>query len=106
MSRSYRHTPIVKDGGISSKKNKQRANRYVRRCLNRNLDLELQGCSYKKVYNTWEINDYVSRYTVKQAIQEYSERCSRISYLDTWFIEKYPTLNDYLNEYYKWYFYK
>lgn len=106
MSRSYRHTPILKDGGKSSKKNKQLANRYVRRVINRNPALRLKGKQYKRLYETWEINDYTTRFTEKEAINYYYKMFSSNRYWDIWFKEKYPTLEDFLIRYKKDYIYK
>lgn len=106
MSRSYRKHPILKDGGKSSKKNKQIANRKVRRIINRNIDFTLKGNDHKKVYESWDINDYVSCFTEKEAINYYYEMVSSDKYWDAWFKEKYPTLGDYLKRYRKDYKYK
>lgn len=106
MSRSYKHTPIVKDGGKSSKKNKQLANRKVRRIINRNIDIILKGNDHKKVVETWDINDYVTRFTEKEAIEVYYRTISSNNYYDRWFKEEYPTLEDWLKKYRKDYLYK
>jgi len=55
MSRSYKKTPICKDGGNSKKWQKNKANRAVRK----SIDL-LDGCDYKKYYSQYDICDSIS----------------------------------------------
>lgn len=101
MSRSYRKNPILKDGGKSSKGNKRIANKNIRRRLNRNITDDSFSKIYpKKMYESWDINDYVSRYTREQAIQRYQDRCLHGD-CSEWFYEKYPTLEDWLREWEK-----
>lgn len=61
MSRSYKKTPIVKDNAGGRKHAKRQANKKVRRtkCLS-------SGKQYRKVYNTWDIYDYVSYCTLEE----------------------------------------
>lgn len=103
MSRSYRKTPILKDGGRSSKYNKQLANRHIRRKANRDVYSDHIGSNsfYKKMYESWEINDYISRYTLTEAIEDYN----RLIKME-WFYERYPTLEDWIKQYEKDYLYK
>lgn len=54
MSRSYKKTPIVKDGH-SGRFGKTFANRKVRRCK----EPIANGKAYRKVFNPWDIHDYV-----------------------------------------------
>ena len=110
MSRSYKKSPYYTDGHRrTTKEIKQIANRCVRRCnkrivygyLYRELNyrdvLPLDGMSYKRFYNSYDIHDWVSRWTKAQAIHEwehphwyYSERT------DTWWHawEDYKTRED------------
>ncbi len=102
MSRSYKKIPIVKSGGD---KNKKLANKVVRHII----DLNNSGCSrslYKKQYNSWNINDYISRYTLEEATEDYNTKklifennCDR-GYLKSFF-KKYPTLEDYIEKVWK-----
>lgn len=98
MSRSYRKTPILKDGGRSSKYNKQLANRHIRRKANRDVYSDHIGSNsfYKKMYESWEINDYISRYTLDEAIKDY-DRLKKYE----WFYEQYPTLEEWIIHYKK-----
>lgn len=101
MSKSYRHTPILKDGGKSSKNNKRLANRNIRRRLNRDLHDDSSSRIYpKKMYESWNINDYVERYTREQAIQRYNDKLGH-GYFSYLFYEKYPTLEDWLKDWEK-----
>jgi hypothetical protein len=58
MSRSYKKTPVVKDGD-SGKVGKKFANRKVRRYKH---DLS-NGKAYRKVFNSWDIHDMVNYYS-------------------------------------------
>jgi len=53
MSRSYKHTPVNKDGNRSKKWGKNQANRRVRRYK---YGLS-NGMSYKNLYDRWDICD-------------------------------------------------
>ena len=61
VSRSYKKTPIVKDNVGGRKYAKLQANKRVRR-----KKYVSNGKQYRKVYNTWDINDYVSYCTLKE----------------------------------------
>lgn len=61
MSRSYKKTPIVKDNAGGRKSSKRFANKKVRR--EKYLS---NGKEYRKVYNTWDIYDYVSYCTLER----------------------------------------
>ena len=57
MSRSYKHTPIIKDGSSAKRKSSKReASKKVRKYKGFIPD----GNYYKKIYNSWEIYDYIS----------------------------------------------
>lgn len=70
MSRSFKKTPISKDGGRSSKWGKNQANRKIR---NYNDEIP-KGGSYKKLYEQWNINDYITYWTEKDAIEGYYQK--------------------------------
>ena len=63
MARSYKKSPCYTDRPDGAKYWKNLGNRKVRR----SDDLFPKGNKYKKVYNSWEIHDYVSRLTKKDA---------------------------------------
>ncbi len=63
MSRSYKKTPIIKGAG-SGPYGKRCANRKVRRTQTILLQNKR---AYKKLYESWDINDYISRWTRKDA---------------------------------------
>ena len=63
MSKSFKKTPIIKYAGCGPY-GKRLANRKVRRNQN---DVFANGKLYKKMYETWDINDCVSRWTQKDA---------------------------------------
>ena len=66
MSRSFKHTPYTGE----KKSGKQFANRKVRRHLNNLKDLD-KGCSYKKLYEQWNICDYSGICTYEEYKQSY-----------------------------------
>ena len=93
MSRSYRKNPIVKENGKSKKEMKSLANRKVRRKLN-DPDFNIaDGKAYKKEFESWDIADFISRWTKEDAIKEYESKSKKYR----WFKEEWPTLDDYLN---------
>ena len=93
MSRSYRKNPIIKDNGKSKKEMKSLANRKVRRKLN-DSDFNISnGNAYKKEFESWDIADFISRWTKEDAIKEYESKSKKYR----WFKEEWPTLEDYLN---------
>lgn len=61
MSHSYKKNPILKDNKRSSARNKQIANHQVRYFKG----FIPNGKSYKKISNSYDIHDYVSRWTWK-----------------------------------------
>lgn len=56
MSRSHKKVPVVKDEQHNKCKIKRRASKVVRH--NWNLP---DGCDYKRLFDSWDINDYVAR---------------------------------------------
>ena len=80
MSRSFKKTPIYKDGGYQSD-GKRIANRKVRRAPNVTFSTGKRKL-YKKIYETWDINDYVIRWTRRDAekigrLKEWERCCHR-----------------------------
>lgn len=84
MSRSYKKNPYCTDGRKSTpKKMKQIANRCVRRRNKRIVFgylyrekkycdmLTLDRMSYKRFYNSWDIHDWISRWTKAEAIHKW-----------------------------------
>lgn len=62
MSRSYKRTPILKDrrsGAVGKKFANRKVRRYKHKIPN--------GSSYKKIYCSYDIHDYVFRETYKDA---------------------------------------
>lgn len=67
MSRSYKKNPIITDGRTPTVKRMKRiANKKVRHT--KNLP---NGKSYKKVFETYNIHDYISRWTWEEAKMAY-----------------------------------
>ena len=96
MSRSYKKVPISKDNQNCCKKDKQRANRKIRRTNKLSL---YQNKEYSKITNTWDIHDYVSRWTKQEAIDYYN-----LHKEEEWFKKRYRSLEDYLLKvWYKYY---
>lgn len=64
MSRSCKKTPIIKDN--------RRGRRYFKRLANKRVRREsilVSGNYYKKVYNSWDIYDYVSYCSKEQYVE-------------------------------------
>lgn len=96
MSRSYKKEPVYTDYSRKTTKYwKRQANHKVRR--ENNIP---NGKAYRKVYNSWKIHDYVTRWTKTEAIAWYNKVTSD-SWPYNWWIEKYSTLDAYLNEYWE-----
>lgn len=87
MSRSYKKIPISKDNGYA-KYGKRFANKTVRRTT----DLPLKGGYYKKLYESWNIHDYVVYWPLEEAIAKWNNPDWN-SYLK----EKYDTLEKFLS---------
>ena len=95
MSRSRRHTPISKDnqrGG--AKKGKRFANKKVRHA--KFEDLPRKGKQYKKLYCSYDIHDWISRWTWEEALQWYNLKKE-----DSWIKKEYPTQKDFYHYWYK-----
>lgn len=93
MSRSYKKSPIWTDRKHGAKWWKRQANRKVRY----NKDT-VQGKSYRKMYCSWNIHDWISRESRADAIAWYN-KVTGIHYpWRNYWIEDYPTLEDYLNK--------
>ena len=93
MSKSYKKVSIIKDNSKSSKWYKNQANRRIRYS---NLDFPKKSNSYKKCYESWDIHDYILRYSKKEAIYFYT--------ISNFLHEDYTDLDDYLNRYWKIHF--
>jgi hypothetical protein len=59
MSRSYKKVPVVKIAPKDGTDEKKFANRKVRRCK----EVIADGKAYRKLFQSWDIHDYVCRYT-------------------------------------------
>lgn len=94
MSRSYKKTPIIKDNGSGKKFAKKIANKRIRTKLKQDIEIG-DGNEFKKHSESWDIADYVSRYTEHEAIEDYNTN----NYLH----KKYPTLESWIKEYRKYY---
>lgn len=86
MSRSYKKKPYCTDGRNGRKFFKRQANKVVRHCQEEISN----GSSYKNLYCSWNIHDYVSRWTWAEAKKEYEEQeCN------SFLLKKYPTLKSF-----------
>lgn len=89
MSRSYKKSPVYTDGSPGTTKEKKKvANRKVRHTE----DIP-SGGAYKKIHESWDIHDYVNRWTWEEAKVEWEN--GKNEYLK----KHYPTLESY---YYYW----
>ena len=92
MSRSYKKNPCAKDNG-DKKTMKQIANRTVRRRVKMDEDMPAR-LQHKKMTESWDITDYKTRMTRKEAIQWYNELIDR--YPSDRFMKRFPTLEAWL----------
>jgi len=94
MSRSYKKNPYVTDHKRrSTKQSKRIANRRVRRRL---CDKDMLGrIQHKKYTESWNICDYRWRMTREEAIEWYNYRSDNEA--SSYFLERYPTLESWLN---------
>ena len=67
MSRSYKKNPILTDGRNGQVWAKRLANKKVRKYKKQLAN----GKSYRKLFESWDIHDWVSRYTVRDAEERY-----------------------------------
>jgi len=119
VSRSYKKNPYCTDGHRrTTKETKQIANRCVRRC-NKRITLgyltrdsryrdilTLDGMSYKKFFCSYDIHDYISRWTKAEAIHEWEHPHWRYwEYGDKWWHtwDDYETREDMEQYWAKWY---
>ena len=91
MSRSYKHNPFCTDRPHGAKYWKRQANHKVRRTLE-----VPNGKAYRKVYNPWEIHDYICRESKYDAMFWYNSH--KKTYYYEYFYKKYPTFEDYMNK--------
>lgn len=86
MARSIKKNPICTDGRNGQKIPKRFANKTVR-----NFDGDIpNGRFYKKLYCTWNIHDYVSRWPWVQAKTEYEQEEENKGWK-----KSFPTLKDF-----------
>ena len=102
MSHSYKKNPIVKDNGKGKKDSKRIANHKVRR----NKYIPLTGGNYKKMYESWDIADYVCRYTLEEAIADWYEEEEEHHFENSfgkiqWRHDKYHTLENWIRHWKK-----
>lgn len=93
MSRSYKKHPWCTDGRDGRVIPKRFANKAVRRYKHKLAN----GKAYKKLFCSWEIHDYISRWPWQEAKKEYEEDSS------DWWKEACPTLKDFYKYWSKWY---
>lgn len=94
MSRSYKKNPVYTDRTHGAKYWKRCANKRVRRYK----DELSNGMMYRKIYNSWEIHDYICRWTKKDAIRYWYQMRSDTGYKWYDIAEDYPTIKDFLDK--------
>lgn len=93
MSRSYKHNPFCTDHSKHSAKwAKKQANRKVRHSKD-----FLNGNGYRKIYNSWNIRDWIWRESKYDAMAWYAKISSE-GYPYKFWTEKYSTFEDYMNK--------
>ena len=94
MSRSYKKHPWYTDGRNGQKKAKQFANKVVRKY---NSEIK-NGNYYKKLFCSYNIHDYISRWTWKQAKDCYKQSLNFFYYK-----KHYKNLKEFYNYWSKYY---
>lgn len=101
MSNSYKKNPICKDNNSSKKWAKRQANGKVRRYLkNERNEFRTKSKDYRKVYNSWDINDYVFK-SFFENVDQYVEWNLVMSSLYSYWREE--SVQDLKNRWYKSY---
>lgn len=96
MSRSYKKNPYSKDGSFRrGKSGKFWANKKVR-----NSKDSLQHGDFKKLFCSWQINDYISRYTEDELKQEWDSAENKQGYT---LRDQFDTFEDALKWWRKYY---
>lgn len=90
MSRSRKKVPIVKDR-YSGKWSKRQANKKVRK----EQEISIRGKDYKKIYESWNIHDYINYYSKEDAIKDWYEEES-LPTSCRWRHKRYETLEKWL----------
>lgn len=102
MSRSYKKNEICTDRSNGAKFWKRISNKKVRK----SRDSFQKSSKYKRIYNSYEIHDYISRWSKKQALNDY--HYSGFFYKGEWIpiFKEYKTEKDFLNKYWKKIYYR
>lgn len=90
MSRSYRKEPVVTDGKT---KITQESKKFANKTVRNKEDVPTKGSGYKKASESYNIHDFVTRWTWEEAKADYESENGN-KYLK----KRYPTLK----EYYRW----
>ena len=104
MSRSYKKTPIIKDHD-SGKWGKRQANKRIRKLK---WGRSRRKGWYKKAFCSYEIHDYVSRYSLGQARKKFDEALKDYenngeTWRNKWVLD-YKDFDEYVSKSYnKWY---
>ena len=94
MSRSYKKNPVYTDRPNGAKYWKRCANKKVRRYKD-NLD---DGKMYRRIYNSWDIHDYINRWTKEEAIDYWYKVQTEAGYRWYDITKDYPTLENFLDK--------
>ena len=97
MSRSYKKNPIIKYGKWITKR---LANHRVRQRLKQFDTMDLPFSWYKRLVDSWDINDRVDRTSKQQYIDSYN---NRKNYYHFYFYKPDDSLDNELKKWYKTY---
>ena len=90
MSRSRKKNPIYTDGGAHNT-SKRFANKKVRNAE----DIPLKGKAYKKYFESYDIHDWKTRWTLHEAILDWEANRE-------WYEQLYHSFKEYLHHWYKY----
>lgn len=95
MSRSYRKNPIIKDGRFNRDKGKH-GKKFANRKVRHSKDV-LQYSDYKKLYCSWEINDYCFRMSKEELIVDFDSYSEDVPVWKRCWVSDFKSLEDALN---------
>ena len=109
MSRSYKKTPVMKDGGKSHKKEKRIASRRIRSKEKEEVIKEERlisdGMDYKRHVEQYDVVDIVQRWSKEEAVAMYEKYAGMdepsSAYFPKDFRKDYPTLESFLQHWEK-----
>ncbi len=90
MSKSRKKSPVYTDGKAGTTK---KAKRFANKTVRNSDDIPSKGSGYKKSYCQYDIHDFKSRYTLREAILDWQTK--------PYIRKRYTSFKEYLHGWYK-----